>query len=279
MIPTFRFAPSPTGLLHLGHALSAFEVWDAAERAGGRVLLRIEDIDPVRSKPEFAAAIEEDLAWLGLAWDGPSVRQSERISEHGRALAALEARGLVYPCRLSRADVTAAVGAQGGWPRDPDGAPRLPVPGAHASDPHGPAARRLRMAEAIEAAGAEPLGWREEGEGPAGESGQVPADPAAWGDVTLARKETPTSYHLAVVVDDAAQGVTHVVRGRDLFHATSVHRLLQTLLGLPAPVYRHHRLVVAEGEKLSKSRGSPALRSLRQAGWTPDDVRKAVAQP
>lgn len=269
MIPTFRFAPSPTGHLHLGHALSALSVWRAAEAAGGRVLLRIEDIDPIRSKPDYAAAIEEDLAWLGLAWDGPVTRQSERMAFYAEALARLDARGLLYDCRLSRADIAAALGENA--PRDPDGAPRLPVPGANPSDPAGPAARRLDMARALAALGRAPLTFEEEGEG------AVRARPEDWGDVVLARKETPTSYHLAVVVDDAAQGVSHVVRGRDLRRATDVHRLLQELLGLPAPRYRHHRLIpAADGAKLSKSRGAPSLRALRAEGFSRDDVIRAL---
>jgi glutamyl-Q tRNA(Asp) synthetase len=282
MPPTFRFAPSPTGLLHLGHALSAAAVWRAAKAVGGRVLLRIEDIDPVRSRPEFAAAIEEDLAWLGFRWDGPVRRQSEHLDDYAAPLAALEARGLLYRSALSRADIAAAVGrieAETGspWPRDPDGAPRLPVPGAIDSDPEGPAARRLDMAAALRAIGEEALSWREDGEGPAGERGRIVARPADWGDVVLARKETPTSYHLAVTVDDALQGVTHVVRGQDLFHATSVHRLLQRLLGLPEPVYRHHRLLTDnDGRKLAKSRLSPSLRALRAEGWAPADVLRAI---
>lgn len=282
MTPTFRFAPSPTGYLHLGHALSAVSVWRAAEAAGGRVLLRVEDIDPARSKPEHVAAIEEDLAWLGLEWDGPAIRQSENLGRHAEALLKLGAKGLIYPCRLTRADIADAVRraefARGApWPRDPDGAPRQPVEGAEPSVEEERHALRLDIAKAIEAIGPEPLTWREEGSGPAGETGEVAARPLDWGDVVLARKETPTSYHLAVTVDDAAEGVTHVVRGQDLFHATSVHRLLQRLLGLPEPAYRHHALVSdAEGQKLAKSRGSPSLRSLREAGWTRKDVLAAI---
>ncbi|GLK66450.1 tRNA glutamyl-Q(34) synthetase GluQRS [Hansschlegelia plantiphila] len=281
MPPVFRFAPSPTGLLHLGHALSAAAVWRAAETAGGRVLLRIEDIDPVRAKPEFAAAIEEDLAWLGFGWKGPVRRQSDHFADHAGAIDRLKARGLIYPCRLSRADIAAAVaGAQAHGrvvPRDPDGAPRLPLDRAVESDPDGPPAHRLDMNRALGAIGREPLGWTEQGAGPAGETGRVTARPDDWGDVVLARKDTPTSYHLAVVVDDAIQGVTHVVRGQDLFYATSIHRLLQRLLGLPEPRYRHHRLISgADGQKLAKTRGSPSLRSLREAGWTRQDVMRAI---
>ncbi|GBD49221.1 tRNA glutamyl-Q(34) synthetase GluQRS [Methylopila sp. Yamaguchi] len=269
MTPVFRFAPSPTGLLHLGHAASAAAVWRAAKAAGGRLLLRIEDIDPVRSKPEFAAAIEDDLAWLGFSWDGPVVRQSERLDLYAAALAKLDTRGLLYSCRLSRTDIAAAAAPDAA--RDPDGAVRLPLAGARPSDPDGPVARRLHMAKALATLDGEPLTWWEEG------VGAIEAQPERWGDVVLARKETPTSYHLAVVVDDAAQGVTHVVRGRDLYEATAVHRLLQRLLDLPEPAYRHHPLLMApDGAKLSKSRGSPSLRSLREEGWSREDVLRAA---
>lgn len=282
MTPTFRFAPSPTGYLHLGHALSATLVWRAAEAVGGRVLLRIEDIDPFRSQPEFVSAIEEDLAWLGFAWSGSVRRQSRHFADYAQAIAALDARGLVYPCRLSRSDIAlAAARAEKGrgapWPRDPDGAPLLRLPGAVACDADGPPALRLDMQAALAAAGAAPLTWSEAGAGPMGEAGVIGARPQAWGDVVLARKDTPTSYHLAVVTDDAAQGVTHVVRGADLFHATSVHRLLQRLLGLPAPIYRHHRLIHdRDGRKLAKTRGSTPIRALRADGWSPSDVRRAI---
>ncbi|MBB3973844.1 tRNA glutamyl-Q(34) synthetase GluQRS [Hansschlegelia beijingensis] len=279
----FRFAPSPTGHLHLGHALSASCVWRAAEAAGGRVLLRIEDIDPVRSRPEFAEAIEEDLAWLGFRWEGAPRRQSEHLDDYLRALEQLDRRGLVYRCRLTRSDIAAAVAraeaARGvRWPRDPDGSPRLPVGDATAADAEAPFALRLDMRKALAELAGERLSWPEEGVGPNGERGTVVARPELWGDVVLARKDTPTSYHLAVTVDDALQGVTHVVRGQDLFEATSVHRLLQRLLGLPTPVYRHHPLLIApDGHKLAKTRGSPSLRSLRAAGWTPHDVLNAAA--
>ena len=281
MIPCFRFAPSPTGLLHLGHALSAVSVWRAAEEAGAPVLLRIEDIDPQRSRPEHVEAIMEDLDWLGLRWSGEVRRQSEHFDDYAAALDRLRSMGLVYPCRLTRADVLAAlsrVEAAGAlWPRDPDGAPRLPIPGAEPSPDETREAIRLDMGRALEELGGETLAWRELGRGPDGETGLVMAEPELWGDVILARKETPTSYHLSVVVDDAIQGVTHVVRGQDMFHATSVHRLLQRLLGFPEPVYRHHGLVSdADGRKLAKSRGSPSLRSLREQGWAREDVLRAI---
>ena len=274
--PVFRFAPSPNGYLHLGHALSALLNADMAKAAGGRLLLRIEDIDEARCRPEYEAAIYEDLAWLGIAWEVPVRRQSEHYDDYRAALRRLEADGLVYASFESRAEIAALVAAREPWPRDPDGAPLYPgdakaLPPAErarrmATEPY---ALRLDMAAALIRVGA--LTWAESGQG------EVAADPAAWGDVVLARKDTPTSYHLAVVVDDAAQGITDVVRGRDLFHSTSVHRLLQALLGLPAPRYRHHRLIVdADGKKLSKSTAATGLRELRAQGRTPADIRRLV---
>ncbi|MDP2409875.1 MAG: tRNA glutamyl-Q(34) synthetase GluQRS [Pseudolabrys sp.] len=282
MPPVFRFAPSPNGYLHLGHALSALLNAGMAAAAGGRLLLRVEDIDATRCRPEYEAAILEDLAWLGLVWEQPVRRQSEHFAAYRGALARLEAMGLVYPSFESRADIARLVAERGmDWPQDPDGAPLYPgdartMSGAErARRMQGgePYALRLDMAAAVSRVG--DLTWTETGQGPSGETGRIPADPAAWGDVILARKETPTSYHLAVVVDDAAQGVTHVVRGRDLFHATSVHRLLQTLLGLPQPAYHHHRLLLdADGGKLSKSTQATGLRELRQQGVTAAAIRK-----
>lgn len=282
----FRFAPSPNGHLHLGHALSAFVNSDMARAAGGRLLLRIEDIDQTRCRREFEAAIYEDLAWLGLSWEQPVRRQSEHLAEHHAAIAQLEAKGLVYPSFESRAEIARLVAERevdGPWPRDPDGAPLYPGSG-RALTATQRAARiaagetyvlRLDMRAAIAATG--PLTWRETGEGPKGETGTVVAAPEAWGDVVLARKETPTSYHVSVVVDDAWQGVTDVVRGQDLFWSTSVHRLLQALLALSAPTYRHHRLVLdQDGRKLSKSTRATALRALRQQGATPADIRRLV---
>jgi glutamyl-Q tRNA(Asp) synthetase len=280
----FRFAPSPNGYLHLGHALSALMNFDLARAAGGRFLLRIEDIDRARCRSEFETAIYEDLAWLGITWDGPVRRQSEHLDDYRTALARLAADALVYPSFESRAEIAALTSATPAtWPRDPDGAPLYPGAAAAlsrserarrvaAGEPH---ALRLDMAAAIGRAGA--LEWAEAGSGPDGESGIVAAAPARWGDVVLGRKEAPTSYHLAVVIDDARQGVTHVVRGRDLFWSTSVHRLLQALLDLPAPVYQHHRLVLdADGRKLSKSTQATALRTLRRDGIAAADVRRMV---
>ena len=279
----FRFAPSPNGYLHLGHALSALLNADMAAAAGGRLLLRIEDIDETRCRPEYEAAIYEDLAWLGIAWEQPVRRQSEHYDDYRAALRRLEAMGLVYPSFESRAEIAARVAALAPLPRDPDGAPLYPgdaksMPAAERERriaTGAPYALRLDTAAAITPSGN--LIWSETGAGPAGETGTITADPAAWGDVILARKDTPTSYHLAVVVDDAAQGVTDVVRGNDLFHATSVHRLLQALLGLPAPRYHHHRLILdAGGQKLSKSTAATGLRELRAKGATPADIRRLV---
>jgi glutamyl-Q tRNA(Asp) synthetase len=288
--PVFRFAPSPNGYLHLGHALSALLNADRARATGGRLLLRIEDIDETRCRPEYEAAIHEDLAWLGLTFEQPVRRQSEHYDDYRAALAKLEAAGLVYPSFESRAEIARMVGereTRGFWPRDPDGAPLYPgdaksIAAAErarrlqASEPY---ALRLDMAAALARTGS--LTWTETGSGPSGETGTIAADPAAnpaiWGDVILARKDTPTSYHLAVVVDDASQGVTDVVRGRDLFHATSVHRLLQALLGLAQPRYHHHRLILdADGNKLSKSTLATGLRELRAQGVTAPEIRKVV---
>ncbi|MCB1425680.1 MAG: tRNA glutamyl-Q(34) synthetase GluQRS [Zhengella sp.] len=287
--PVFRFAPSPNGALHLGHAYSACLNHDMARAAGGRFLLRMEDIDTTRCTPRLEAAMLEDLDWLGLEWERPVRRQSEHFADYAAALEALAAEGLVYPAFLSRGEIRAAIaeaeaGTDAPWPRDPDGAPLYP--GSERAMPQRlrderiaagePFAWRLDMQAALAFAG--PVaGWQETGAGPGGETGLVPAEPELWGDVVLARKETPASYHLSVTVDDALQGVTHVVRGRDLFHATSLHRLLQDLLGLPSPVYHHHRLVLGgDGRKLSKSHGDTALSSLRAAGTTPADIRKMV---
>jgi glutamyl-Q tRNA(Asp) synthetase len=274
--PVFRFAPSPTGYLHLGHALSALIDHDLCRAAGGRFLLRIEDIDRTRCRGEFETAIYEDLAWLGLTWEEPVRRQSEHMADYAAALEQLRAMDLIYPAFMSRAEIAAAT-ADPAWPRDPDGAPLYPahdrdLPAAEAERRVAagePYALRLRMDRAVARAGQ--LSWTEEDEG------TVTADPAAWGDVIVARKETPTSYHLSVVVDDAVQGVTHVVRGRDLYQATAIHLLLQKLLALPSPVYRHHRLILgADGRKLSKSDRATSLRSLRGAGTTPEDIRRMV---
>jgi glutamyl-Q tRNA(Asp) synthetase len=284
--PVFRFAPSPNGYLHLGHAYSALLNFDLAGQAGGRFLLRIEDIDAMRCRPEFETAMYEDLAWLGIAWENPVRRQSEHLADYRAALESLSAQGLVYPSFESRAEIAKLVAqreADVRWPSDPDGAPLYPGSAKQMPpeermrllDSGAPYALRLDMAAASARVG--DLAWTEHGEGPGGETGVVAARPQAWGDVILARKETPTSYHLSVVLDDALQGVTDVVRGQDLFWSTSVHRLLQALLGLPQPAYRHHRLVLdGAGLKLSKSTKATALRELRARGTTPADVRILV---
>jgi glutamyl-Q tRNA(Asp) synthetase len=282
--PTFRFAPSPNGHLHLGHAYSALLNFDLARAVGGRFLLRIEDIDATRCRPEYETAIYEDLAWLGLAWEEPVRRQSQHFADYRAAVDRLAALGLVYASFESRAEIVRMVAereASGPWPRDPDGAPLYPGHAralsaeerARRMQSGEPYALRLDMAAAVARAGA--LTWQEESLD--GRIETVTADPAAWGDVVLARKETPTSYHVSVVLDDAAQGVTEVVRGRDLFAATSVHRLLQVLLDLPEPVYLHHRLIVdADGHKLSKSTQATGLRELRAEGVTPLEIRRMV---
>jgi glutamyl-Q tRNA(Asp) synthetase len=284
--PVFRFAPSPNGYLHLGHALSALLNADMARAAGGILLLRIEDIDASRCRPEYEAAIYNDLAWLGIRWREPVLRQSENYGKYRSALARLETMGLIYPSFESRAEITRLVAerdARGRWPRDPDGAPLYPgsaknLPAAERQrriDSGEPYALRLDMPAAL--VRAKNLTWSETGAGPAGESGTITTGPAIWGDVILARKETPTSYHLSVVVDDAAQQVTDVIRGQDLFHATAVHRLLQALLELPQPRYHHHRLVLdADGRKLSKSTQSTGLRELRARGESPKNIRRMV---
>lgn len=262
-----RFAPSPTGRLHLGHAVSARAAWRFARERGGRFLLRIEDIDPGRCREEHVAGILEDLAWLGLDWDGPVVRQSARLGLYAAALERLRAQGLLYPCFCTRRDIAEAVAAPHG-PAGPvyPGTCRALAPAERAArmaeQPH---AWRLDMAAAVALAG--PLAWEDM------DAGTVSADPAAHGDVVLARKDAPASYHLAVVVDDAAQGVTHVIRGADLRAATDVHRLLQALLDLPVPVWRHHRLVAdAQGRRLAKRDGAPTIAALRAAGASPAAV-------
>ena len=274
----FRFAPSPNGFLHLGHAYSALLNFDLARESGGRFLLRIEDIDLLRAKPEYEAAIYEDLAWLGLDWERPVRRQSEHFADYAAALEHLDAMGLLYPCACTRGEIAKTAGEDP--PRDPDGAPLYP--GTCRGKPHasareilrtGGAALRLDMAKALALLGsdARTLSWREHREG------DLAASPERWGDVVLARKDTPASYHLAVVVDDALQGVTDVVRGADLKAATGLHRLLQRLLGLPAPSYRHHALLLgAEGEKLAKSRGGKTLRDLRAEGLSAAAIREAI---
>lgn len=273
---TERFAPSPTGRLHLGHAFSALCVWDAAQKAGGRFLLRMEDIDTTRAQSEFEVGIYDDLRWLGLSWPEPVLRQSDNFPAYAAALAKLTEMGLTYPCTCTRRDILSAMDdpQEGG----PDG-PVYPGTCRAGHDASKPQAIRLKMAEAVAMAGS--LTFTEIGAGPNGETGEIPVDPD-WlvrqaGDIVLSRKDAPTSYHLSVVVDDAAQGVTHVTRGEDLFFATPIHRLLQALLGLSQPIYRHHRLIRDEtGRRLAKRADDRAIAAFREEGATPDDVRRMV---
>lgn len=283
--PAFRFAPSPNGPLHLGHALSALLNQDMAAAADGRLLLRIEDIDQTRCTPDFEAGIYAELEWLGIGWEKPVRRQSEHFPEYEAALRTLIARGLVYPSFLTRGEVKARVTASeaGGnpWPRDPDGSPLYPADDRDRSESERQKilasglkhAWRLDMRKALECLD-RPLQWRETDDA---QTGEIAADPSVWGDVVLSRSDAPSSYHLSVVIDDALQAVTHVVRGLDLFHATSVHRLLQALLDLPEPIYHHHRLVTdAAGRKLSKSDGDTGLAQLRAKGLSATDIRHLV---
>jgi glutamyl-Q tRNA(Asp) synthetase len=276
--PVLRFAPSPNGALHLGHAYSALINERIAAEINGRVLLRIEDLDRTRSKPQFVAAIIDDLAWLGLRFPEPPRRQSEHGGDYAAALRRLQQHGLIYPCFCSRSEVAQAWNGQ----RDPDGAPVYPgtcrgLSRTEASErlAHGEkAAFRLDMKCAIDAAPAG-LCWAEYGEGAI--LSRRSAAPEVWGDVVLRGRDLAASYHLAVVIDDALQGVTDVARGRDLLAATAVHRLLQVLLGLAEPRYRHHRLVLGrDGAKLSKSRQSVSLAELRATGLAPGEVRAAL---
>lgn len=274
-----RFAPSPNGALHIGHALSAMLAEETARlHADGRYYVRIEDIDPTRSRPEHVESILTDLRWLGLLGDMPPVMQSARTAAHRAALDDLRARGLVYRCFCSRSDIAAALkttpvlhGPDG--PGYPGTCRALPEDAAAARAEREPHCWRLNMAKAL--AYVKPLHphltWEEAGEG------NTPADPQPFGDVVLWRKDAPASYHLASVLDDAHEGVTHVVRGRDLYAYTAVHRLLQALFDLPEPAYWHHPLLLGEdGEKLAKSKASPALAAWRQAGWEPDALLNAL---
>jgi glutamyl-Q tRNA(Asp) synthetase len=282
----FRFAPSPNGELHLGHAFSAMLNADLARRTHGKFLLRIEDIDTARCTLEFEAAIYRDLGWLGLEWEEPVRRQSEHLADYARVLERLSRDGLVYPAFMSRGEIRAhiseAESKERRWLRDPDGVPLYPGVEKKWStrarrkmiDSGAPFAWRLDVKAALSQV-PRALSWTEADGEDFSRTSTVEALPGQWGDVVIARKDVPTSYHLAVVTDDALQGITHVVRGRDLYHATSVQRLLQEILGLPAPSYLHHRLITGDDDrKLSKSRGAPTLRSLREAGRTPDDIRE-----
>ena len=290
MQPVFRFAPSPNGPLHLGHAFSALLNADLAKGANGRLLVRIDDIDRERCRPEFEAAIVEDCEWLGLNFERPVRRQTDHLHEYGNALDRLRELGLAYPAFMSRAEIARGVDADErngrSWPRDPDGSPIYPgddrslaVAEANARIEAGaPHAIRLDVARAIALAG--PLTWCEFRSDTFDEVEPIRAEPGQWGDVVLAGRDTTASYHLAVVIDDAAQDISHVVRGHDLQAATSIHRLLQTLLGLAEPVYHHHRLILDdEGRKLAKSDDDVGMAALRQNGFTSADIRRIVGLP
>jgi len=283
-----RFAPSPTGYLHLGHAFSAMSAWRAAREAGGHFLLRIEDIDRTRCKPEFETAILEDLDWLGITHDGEVRRQSDHFPEYAAALDRLRADGLVYRCFKTRKEIMEEI----------ERAPHHPGEGPDGVIYAGPDEPLSADEEAARLAAGEPYAWRlslgacrerlgadwgglsltEEGKGPNGETGEIPIRPDLLGDVILARKDVGTSYHMAVVQDDALQGVTHVIRGQDLYHATHLHRLLIHLLGLPVPVWRHHGLLTGpDGKRFAKRDKSATLKAMREAGVSADDIRAQLA--
>jgi glutamyl-Q tRNA(Asp) synthetase len=284
--PVLRFAPSPNGELHLGHALSALIGFEMAQRLGGRFLLRIEDIDTARSREEHVSQIYDDLRWLGITWEEPVLRQSLHFTTYSGASDWLLKLGLLYPCFATRSEIAEAT-ETAPLAVDPDGAPLYP--GLHKHLPKEEIARRLsrnepfalrldmeRALEALEGiTGSRRVTFTElDAEGGAQ---TIEMDPAAWGDAVIVRKDTPTSYHLAVVVDDARQGVTHVTRGRDLYEATSLQRLLQTLLGVPVPVYHHHPLINgADGRKLSKSAGDLSLRQMRAEGADALQIRRRL---
>lgn len=281
--PTFRFAPSPNGELHIGHAFSALTGWHWAQRLGGRFLLRIEDIDVARSRDHFIKQIFDDLAWLGLAWETPVRCQSENFDAYRAQAQRLTAQRLLYPCFATRKEIAAAVAGQADHPTDPDGAPLYPGLHKQLSDDEvaarkragQPFALRLDMdrahAAAMQITGGAPITYRALGDD--GGASDVIARPERWGDAVIVRKDVPASYHLAVVTDDADQGISHVTRGRDLEAATDLHRLLQVLLDLPAPDYHHHRLLLDDqGAKFAKRDGAVSLRHLRDQGLSRDAV-------
>lgn len=276
--PGFRFAPSPNGALHLGHAYSALLNQQAAQQCGGSLLLRIEDIDTTRCTTQLEIQMLEDLNWLGVKWDAEPRRQSQHFREYAKTLTKLRKADLVYPAFMSRAEIRKSVADKKNWPHDPDGQPHYPgiekalSPSELAIliEENPVHSWRLNMQMALQRLDRK-LTWFEHDREP------VEADPAVWGDIVLARSDTPTSYHLSVVTDDALQGITNIVRGKDLYNATSIHRLLQELLGLPEPVYHHHDLILAKnGHKLSKSSKDTSLRSLQNAGLSPDDIKHMV---
>lgn len=285
MQPVFRFAPSPNGDLHLGHAYSALVSAAQAERHDGVFLVRIEDIDPVRSSRRFEQRILDDLAWLGLAWQQPVRRQSEHFDDYAAALDKLIELGVVYKSFATRGEIKAMAPARANPRLDPDG--QILYPQAlkrrdleHAQPRGRPHAWRLdagAAAAAIAQKSTIPLEFTELCQGPQGEQGVIAVDFSLWGDVVIARKDVPTSYHLSVVFDDAAQNISHVTRGHDLFHATHIHRILQVLLDLPTPLYYHHDLIRDDtGRRLSKSAADKSLRALREEGAAPADIRAMV---
>jgi len=277
----FRFAPSPNGELHLGHAYSALLNLKMARDVGGKMLLRIEDIDTVRCTPELEKQMLEDLEWIGFEWDEEPIRQSERFDAYRQILDGLAKDGLIYPATLSRGDIKKRVVELGDeWPSDPDGAPHYPGNERDLSEQQRqkiinsgePYTLRLDMTKAIQASSKD-MFWNEDGS-------EIPTNPSQWGDVVLARKDTPASYHLSCVLDDAFQGITHIVRGQDLYHATSVHRLLQNLLDLQQPQYHHHDLILDDdSKKLSKSNKDTSLRQLRKSDHTPSDIIELISFP
>ena len=274
-----RFAPSPTGLLHRGHAYSALTAWTAAREAGGRFILRIEDIDRTRCRPAFEAAISEDLAWLGLTWEQPVLRQSDHLADYEAAVAGLAARGLAYRCFRTRKEIAQEMaGAPHGAMEVWRGAPLSPPEEQARLAAGEPFAWRLSLEAAERALGGfERLAFIEEGMGPGGETGRIAARPDLGGDIVLARKDVGVAYHLAVVIDDARQGITHVIRGHDLFEAAHVQRLLQALLDLPTPVYRHHPLLIGpDGKRFAKRDRSETLAELRARGIAPQDLRREL---
>lgn len=279
--PIFRFAPSPNGKLHLGHAFSALLNQKLAREAGGKLLLRIEDIDTVRCTPKLEAQMLNDLEWLGIEWDEEPKRQSDNFENYSAALKKLQDAGLVYPGFMSRGEVNKIVSEAEKtgplWPRDPDGTPHYPPHDKNIGDKQRtemlasqtPNSYRLDMSKALNTISGT-LQWQEK-------DTIIEAKPQSWGDVVLARRDIPTSYHLACVLDDAAQNITHIVRGKDLYFATAIHRLLQELLGLKAPHYYHHELILDEdGQKLSKSRKDTALDDLRAQGKSPNDIKSLI---
>jgi glutamyl-Q tRNA(Asp) synthetase len=264
--PVFRFAPSPNGHLHLGHAYSALLNEKLAHEAGGTLLLRIEDVDRQRSKPEFETSIVDDLNWLGIAFDEAPRRQSEHLTLYQNAIDHLIEHGVAYPSTISRSDIVGLAANDPNWPRDPDGAFIAPVSERHLKDIKNPFAIRLNMEAALVTC-SNPVAWQEL-------AATHHFDANHWGDVVLKSRDGSFAYHLAVVMDDAAQKVTNIVRGRDLYAATAIHRVLQMLLGIDAPNYHHHNLILdSSGEKLAKSRNAPTLKSLRNDGVTPQQIR------